>query len=306
MDLFNKKGVCLYEAKSLGNICGILISKRTGKIRYAILNCGQPLNYAKADKIIAVQDYVLFKNDLCLTVAGENFSKAYLPVYLTDGLTTDGKSLGTLKKVTTDGLIATALEFEKGTFPTSDILRASREFIIIKGENNIKPSKTTKKNIPKTSDKEISLFDGNEAAAEENNGFGRPSFSDGFAPSNAPINDKNNQSDLLPETDEGKTDGLKFKYFSTLKATQDLNGNISDGDNPGENVAQSRLTYDGYPTPQRIISDYHFLLGRKVEQNIFSYNGDLIIRQGEVVTFETVEKAMNYGKLVELAVHSVS
>ncbi len=298
MDLFNKKGVCLYEAKSLGNICGILISKRNYKIRYAVLNCGQPLNYAKADKIIAAEDYVLFKNDLCLTVAGENFSKAYLPVYLTDGLTTDGKSLGVLKSVKTEGFTATELEFEKGSFSVSDILRASREFIIVKGERDVKPSKTTKKSIPKTTDREIAMFDGNEAASD--------SFEKlfDFPLSIEPETESHDLADESRVIESGADEsGLKFKYFKILKPPVAGENQKSE---TGDDDPQTPISADGYPTPQRIISDYHFLLGRKVEQNIFSYNGDLIIRSGEVVTFETVEKAMNFGKLVELAVHSVS
>jgi sporulation protein YlmC with PRC-barrel domain len=57
-------------------------------------------------------------------------------------------------------------------------------------------------------------------------------------------------------------------------------------------------------SPARIISDYSFLLGRKVLQDVYSTAGDLIIEGGTIIKAETVETARKYGKLVELTVGS--
>ncbi|MDR3264212.1 MAG: hypothetical protein LBT30_07890 [Clostridiales bacterium] len=57
--------------------------------------------------------------------------------------------------------------------------------------------------------------------------------------------------------------------------------------------------------PKKIISDYTFLLGRTVGDDIRNIKNDIIIRRGSVITNEIVEKAGSYGKLVELTFASV-
>ena len=59
-------------------------------------------------------------------------------------------------------------------------------------------------------------------------------------------------------------------------------------------------------SPLRIISDYHFLLGRVVKENVFSFSGELLIASGTTVTPAVVEKARRYGKLIELTTSSES
>lgn len=63
------------------------------------------------------------------------------------------------------------------------------------------------------------------------------------------------------------------------------------------------LTAD-YHVPARLISDYSFLLGRLIIADIFSYGGEPIVKRGETVTTDTVERARRYGKLAELTLNS--
>lgn len=57
-------------------------------------------------------------------------------------------------------------------------------------------------------------------------------------------------------------------------------------------------------TPARIISDYSFLLNRKVLADVYSTTGELIIPAGASISIHTVEIARRHGKLVELTVGS--
>lgn len=59
-----------------------------------------------------------------------------------------------------------------------------------------------------------------------------------------------------------------------------------------------------YPLPQKLITDYRFIIGRKVTDNVNALNGELIARCGQTITKETISKASTYGKLIELARNS--
>lgn len=57
-------------------------------------------------------------------------------------------------------------------------------------------------------------------------------------------------------------------------------------------------------TPQRIIADYNFLIGRTLERDILSFAGERLAGKGERVTVRTVETARRHGKLIDLTLYS--
>lgn len=59
-----------------------------------------------------------------------------------------------------------------------------------------------------------------------------------------------------------------------------------------------------YNMPPRIISDYNFLLGRTLTEDLFTYNGELIAYSNTPITIGVVEKARLSGKLLELTLNS--
>ena len=54
----------------------------------------------------------------------------------------------------------------------------------------------------------------------------------------------------------------------------------------------------------KLITDYRFLLGRTITKNITSNNGEIIIKNGLVITQEVIKKATLYGRLIEIARYS--
>lgn len=58
-------------------------------------------------------------------------------------------------------------------------------------------------------------------------------------------------------------------------------------------------------TPNRVICDYEFLLGRTLGADLMTYTGELIAKKNSVVTDSVVEKARRAGKLVELTLNSI-
>ena len=59
-----------------------------------------------------------------------------------------------------------------------------------------------------------------------------------------------------------------------------------------------------YNMPPRIISDYNFLLGRTLTEDLFTYNGKLIAYSNTPITINVVERARLCGKLLELTLNS--
>lgn len=56
--------------------------------------------------------------------------------------------------------------------------------------------------------------------------------------------------------------------------------------------------------PKRKSGDFSFLVGKVVDKNIFNFWGELMIREGNVVTREVYLKARAFGKLTELCLHT--
>ncbi len=77
-------------------------------------------------------------------------------------------------------------------------------------------------------------------------------------------------------------------------------------DIPAENEIVSDTSEDNTTAyPRKVVTDYSFLLGRKVTKNILTKDYKLLFVVGDTVTGEVVEKARNAGKLVELTVNSI-
>ena len=57
-------------------------------------------------------------------------------------------------------------------------------------------------------------------------------------------------------------------------------------------------------TQNKIITDFRFLIGRILSQDVIALNGEMIARKDSIVTKDIVNKASFYGKLVEIARYS--
>lgn len=257
MNLIDKEAICLFEAKSLGIVTGLLIDKKTLKLKYLILDGTEPLNYVKSDKILAVSDCITLKNDLCLTTVPDSVKNRCHAVFPAFGITTDGKRIGRLEDIELDGDCLKGLIFNI-SIAAEKILRASRNYIVVQGEKEFKIAKSVPKKINVNDLRQVFIND--------------TSY---------------------------KSEGV----------TPDLN----DTEPPIEHAAASpSAASPSFPdngienNPLRIITDYHFLLGRIVRTNIFSFNGELIISENSTITPDVVEKARRYGKLIELTTSSAS
>ena len=75
-----------------------------------------------------------------------------------------------------------------------------------------------------------------------------------------------------------------------------------------ENItrADNNDAYADAHTPARVISDYSFLLGRTLSQDLATFAGMPLAQKGDKITDTLVNLAMQHGKLVDLALYSVN
>ena len=69
-------------------------------------------------------------------------------------------------------------------------------------------------------------------------------------------------------------------------------------------ILSSLIKNEQTPPSNKIITDFRFLIGRYLSQDIVAFNGELIAKKDAVITKDIVNKASSYGKLVEIARYS--
>ena len=94
------------------------------------------------------------------------------------------------------------------------------------------------------------------------------------------------------EMAESKVNAYKNKVVSNENAKSSTIDEVASVINPQYNM------------PPRIISDYNFLLGRTLTEDLFTYNGELIAYSNTPITINVVERARLSGKLLELTLNS--
>lgn len=97
---------------------------------------------------------------------------------------------------------------------------------------------------------------------------------------------------------DSKVNINKYKPSSNIKTAcpkEDKRVKILDNETSESNFPQNK-----------IITDSRFLIGRKIIQDILAFNGELIARSGATITKDILNRASNYGKLVEVARYSTN
>lgn len=100
--------------------------------------------------------------------------------------------------------------------------------------------------------------------------------------------------------------GAAFPGAISMQAGNDKEPVLSNGAFEVLLDGSNAYSYDeDAHTPNRVICDYEFLLGRTLGADLMTYTGELIAKKNSVVTDSVVEKARRAGKLVELTLNSI-
>lgn len=113
---------------------------------------------------------------------------------------------------------------------------------------------------------------------------------------------------LAEDTSSGEFDENK-PFVDDLTAESEVNAHknkVASNENATSSTINEvdSVIYPQYNMPPRIISDYNFLLGRTLTEDLFTYNGELIAYSNTPITINVVERARLSGKLLELTLNS--
>ncbi len=71
-----------------------------------------------------------------------------------------------------------------------------------------------------------------------------------------------------------------------------------------ENIAPPTAYQDSNTPKERVISNYNFLLGRRVLRDIVGINQELLVRKDTIITPRLIAQAKQIGKLIDLSLNS--
>jgi sporulation protein YlmC with PRC-barrel domain len=67
---------------------------------------------------------------------------------------------------------------------------------------------------------------------------------------------------------------------------------------------QKTFRINSLPSPQKIVGDSNFLIGRKMVKTVYGLNNEIIIKKEFLINEKTIDSARRHGKLMELTVYS--
>jgi sporulation protein YlmC with PRC-barrel domain len=274
-ELIGKQAITLLDANVQGTIVNAYFDKTLTKCRYVVLLEEDADNryYVELKNLSAFSgDAAVVRciDDIKTQPLGNFvFAPINLPTF-----NQDGKSLGTVRDVNMEGAKVLSFVTEEGEIPVSTLLSHSEKMLVfndtgkvIKLKKPLQKSPAPELKTPSNSEgeKQIHYF-----------GENAPSF----------------QSENVPSLPVGiVATAMEEKDVPTValppKAASVQRGDNSDAKN------------------QNDMSKYAFLMGKRVQRDIFGTNGGLIARENEMISERTILLAKENGKLVALALHSI-
>lgn len=92
--------------------------------------------------------------------------------------------------------------------------------------------------------------------------------------------------------------------LSKFKPKTKINKIENNNDNKVVILNNNDIKEKKYEQNNKIITDSRFLIGRILNKDIISFNGEIIAKNGSVINKEMINKASTHGKLIEIARYS--
>lgn len=281
--LLNKPLLLLFEARIEGNIFGGLLNQKTKKLEYFTVGDKNIFKLIAPKKIqLTGDDAAVAINDLAFkSVSDVDITKLVFVPVGSKVFSTDGKLLGTVDDLEMDSeMVFTELFADGKKIKIDNVLSFGEGIVLTKGKWCPKIVKYVPKKVKtlKKDNRRVVILD--EEKVEE-------------------------QAEEAESVEDLGDDYPITEPLTLAEAIKEEKRQVSEEIDSSENNEQEVKIHIFEPRiPARIISGYGFLLGRIVTKNIFSYNRELLIKEGDIVTPPLVEKARSNGKLVELTLHS--
>lgn len=282
-DFLSKPLISLNNASFEGTIIGFLCGKKLKTIEYLCIlienNTSDEIKYVSIKRIKnANENAVTVLSNLCIKNADDIDIMRFVENPLNSNVyTSDGKLEGRLTDVYFNDTEKTVTEIliDEKPIQINRLASISRDIIILYGEGQPIVRKSAPRKIKKpVADTPVEMLDN--------------------------LDDTKTVFDEIGFSVDKPTDNTTADYAKqsdTLEITELSLPSALEG-------AKAEPVVDKMPA--KLISDYRFLLGRVVTNNIYNMQKVLIIRANTIVTAEIVEIARKNNKLIELTLSSKS
>lgn len=277
-ELYGKTVINLSNSDSCGQVKQALISGET--IEYLITDSGFKL---RTDRIHSVKDSIAYLNDTL--EHSDNYQLDYdgerklLPVPGAPVINTDGTNLGTVCDYSIGKQWqVTRVITENSYIGFKRVYNCNTDVLLIKGRKPIVSLKETVLEDNRVTTGDTVMLSDDESINDDDN------ISEALTYDNTTLT--HSVSDDCRNEDCADS---AFAYTDSNEQVDELSAPVLD-------------VHGAYlPT---IISNYDFLIGRKVNKNIFDKNGDTVIVKNGIINSDTVEKCVACNRLAELAIYS--
>lgn len=277
-EYLGKPVLSLYESVTEGIVSNVVFDKNLRKLKFIVLFND---NEFQEERVINVNDIysygenaIIIKNNACLELRYSILDETSNPIN-NHAYTTLGKFLGIVSDVEIDEKNnVVQVDLSSGeSIDISKVVTSGRDAMFIQDEENlVKLSNFKKKNI---------------------------------------INNKQNKE-------------IKVQIMPTTAETLTTTESTAETDSPEQDIQPQEVNIENLAEPQEVkpikpkkkvvlnadclptkkVTKDNFLVGRKVEKNIYSFNHELIIKKNTRVTEKTIVTAKSHSKLKELALYS--
>ena len=272
--ILSKDDLCI-----IGNLTDCIFDENLNKTAYFLCIKNGENFLLKLDYILSYDDALVVRNRECVVKVEDVDFTILKTVTNKDAYDDNGHFIGKVTDVLFDskGKVAKLL-VDDLTLKTSDVVGVG-DILLVKS-NTKKGKKPKKTNLLSLApeDKPVAILD---------------ALSTAHTPT-ALLDDKTPKSDDNPSP--RPLQGVQRQIKTSNKST--------DGNAVAIGKSVLQVAEQKEQVPPRIISDYNFLLGRTITENVYTYNGELIAYKDTPVTVSVVDKARINGKLLELTLHS--
>lgn len=115
-------------------------------------------------------------------------------------------------------------------------------------------------------------------------------------------NNENGESKINSETNN-ESNSTKNDTTNALESNTESH-KIETPENTIQTPQKETFKISTAPTPQRVVGNGNFLIGRKVTKTIYGLNNEIIIKKDSIINAKNLESAKKHSKLVELTVFS--
>lgn len=279
-DILSKPVISLIDSKTEGIIKNAIFDKNFKRLKSLVLFDN---NEHQEEKVLNIQNIYSYGENAIIIKDGQDLNLEISSIKIDDKplpinnfvYTYLGKFIGQVTDIILDDkFYIKGLVTNKEEININEIISCGQDAVIIQD----KEKKANISNIKRKKNKTVSILNKNE---------------------------KHEQKVIILDNEEKSLTPIEIKENENeIKKLIETN-NTEINDDKLENTPKIKYVLKDTPsTPKTMLANTDFLIGRKLEKNIYSQNKELIARKNTKITLDIINKAKMFYKLRELTKYS--